>query len=46
MTRAMHRLAEQVAPAFPVTIYYAFKQRKPRAPRARRAQDGKRFSPP
>lgn len=26
MTRAMHNLAEQVHPAFPVTIYYAFKQ--------------------
>jgi putative DNA methylase len=26
MTRAMHRLAEQTHPAFPVTIYYAFKQ--------------------
>jgi putative DNA methylase len=26
MTRAMHRLAEQVHPAFPVSIYYAFKQ--------------------
>lgn len=26
MTLAMHRLAEQVHPAFPVTIYYAFKQ--------------------
>ena len=26
MTQAMHRLAEQVHPAFPVTIYYAFKQ--------------------
>src|SRR5262245_35694309 len=26
MTRAMHQLAEQVHPAFPVTIYYAFKQ--------------------
>ena len=26
MTHAMHRLAEQVHPAFPVTIYYAFKQ--------------------
>jgi putative DNA methylase len=26
MTRAMHRLAEQVHPGFPVTIYYAFKQ--------------------
>jgi putative DNA methylase len=26
MTRAMHRLAEQAHPAFPVSIYYAFKQ--------------------
>jgi putative DNA methylase len=26
MTRAMHRLSEQSHPAFPVTIYYAFKQ--------------------
>jgi putative DNA methylase len=26
MTRAIHRLAEQAHPAFPVTIYYAFKQ--------------------
>ncbi len=26
MTRAMHRLAKQANPAFPVTIYYAFKQ--------------------
>jgi putative DNA methylase len=26
MTRAMHRLANQSHPAFPVTIYYAFKQ--------------------
>jgi len=26
MTRAMHQLAELVHPAFPVTIYYAFKQ--------------------
>ena len=26
MTRAMHRLTEQSHPAFPVTIYYAFKQ--------------------
>ena len=26
MTEAMHRLAEQANPAFPVTIYYAFKQ--------------------
>lgn len=28
MTKAMHRLAEQAHPAFPVTIYYAFKQGK------------------
>jgi putative DNA methylase len=26
MTQAMHRLSEQANPAFPVTIYYAFKQ--------------------
>ncbi len=26
MTRVMHRVAEQAHPAFPVTIYYAFKQ--------------------
>jgi putative DNA methylase len=26
MTETMHRLAEQANPAFPVTIYYAFKQ--------------------
>src|SRR5207245_3002948 len=26
MTQAMHRLAEQAHPAFPVTIYYAFRQ--------------------
>ena len=26
MTQAMHRLAEKAHPAFPVTIYYAFKQ--------------------
>lgn len=26
MTQAMHKLAEQSHPAFPVTIYYAFKQ--------------------
>lgn len=28
MTQAMHRLSEQAHPAFPVTIYYAFKQSK------------------
>ena len=26
MTRALHRLAEQAHPAFPVSVYYAFKQ--------------------
>lgn len=26
MTQAMHRIAEQAQPGFPVTIYYAFKQ--------------------
>ncbi|HYW75803.1 MAG TPA: DUF1156 domain-containing protein [Gammaproteobacteria bacterium] len=26
MTKAMHQLAEQTQPAFPITIYYAFKQ--------------------
>lgn len=26
MTKAMHRLSDQAHPAFPVTIYYAFKQ--------------------
>jgi putative DNA methylase len=26
MTRALHRLAEQAHPAFPITVYYAFKQ--------------------
>lgn len=31
MTHAMHRLAEQAHPAFPVTIYYAFKQSESRA---------------
>lgn len=31
MTRAMHRLAEQAHAAFPVTIYYAFKQAETRA---------------
>ncbi len=28
MTQAMHRLAEQAHPAYPVTIYYAFKQQE------------------
>ena len=26
MTRALHRIAEQAHPGFPVTVYYAFKQ--------------------
>jgi putative DNA methylase len=30
MTRALHNLAEQAHPAFPVTIYYAFKQQEVR----------------
>jgi len=30
MTQAMHRLAEQTHPVFPVTIYYAFKQSETR----------------
>ncbi len=34
MTLAMHRIAEQTHPAFPVTIYYAYKQ-------AETEQDGK-----
>src|SRR5688572_1151771 len=32
MTQAMHRLAEQAHPAFPVTIYYAFKQAETHVP--------------
>jgi putative DNA methylase len=31
MTRAIHNLAEQAHPAFPVTIYYAFKQAETKA---------------
>ncbi|WP_054902930.1 DUF1156 domain-containing protein [Pseudomonas sp. NBRC 111131] len=31
MTEAMHNLAEQAHPAFPVTIYYAFKQAETQA---------------
>lgn len=31
MTQAMHRLAVQAHPAFPVTIYYAYKQRESEA---------------
>lgn len=36
MTEAMHRLAEQAHPAFPVTIYYAFKQSENLGARASR----------
>ena len=32
MTEAMHRLAEQAHPAFPITVYYAFKQAESRGP--------------
>ena len=44
MTRAMHRLAEQAHPAFPVTIYYAFKQSESDDEEAPPALDGRRFS--
>ena len=36
MTQAMHRLAEQTHPAFPVTIYYAFKQSESKERRGHR----------
>jgi len=39
MTQAMHRLAEQAHPAFPVTIYYAFKQAENVEARASSPQD-------
>ena len=32
MTRAMHRIADQAHPGFPVTIYYAFKQSEGETP--------------
>lgn len=38
MTAAMHNLAEQAHPAFPVTIYYAFKQSETTGTRASRSQ--------
>ena len=41
MTQAMHRLAEQAHPAFPVTIYYAFKQAETRVRQAPPAQAGR-----
>ncbi len=40
MTQAMHRLAEQSHPAFPVTIYYAFKQSESLGTRASSPQIG------
>ncbi len=46
MTQAMHRLAEQTHPMFPVTIYYAFKQSETENIEERRARDGKPFSMP
>jgi len=39
MTQAMHRLAEQAHPAFPVTIYYAFKQAENLGVRISRPQE-------
>ncbi len=39
MTQALHRLAEQAHPAFPVTIYYAFKQQEAREEK-RAAREG------
>jgi putative DNA methylase len=46
MTQAMHRLAEQAHPAFPVTIYYAFKQAEAMARTAQPIPAGTPFSPP
>ena len=40
MTQALRRLAEQTHPAFPVTIYYAFKQTESGVVRASRARLG------
>ena len=42
MTQAMRRLAEQTHPAFPVTIYYAFKQSES----ARKTNAGETPAPP
>ena len=41
MTQAMHRLAEEAHPAFPVTIYYAFKQAEGNGAESRLAPAGK-----
>ncbi len=46
MTQAMHRLAEQAHPAFPVTIYYAFKQAESDGATARPIPAGTPSSPP
>ena len=46
MTHAMHRLADQAHPAFPVTIYYAFKQSESDDEKAPPARDGTHFSTP
>jgi putative DNA methylase len=45
MTQAMHRLAEQAHPAFPVTIYYAFKQSESDDDDGTPAPAGTPFSP-
>ena len=46
MTQAMHRLAEQAHPAFPVTIYYAFKQSESDGIPVPPAPAGRPFSTP
>ena len=46
MTQAMHRLAEQAHPAFPVTIYYAFKQAESDGAKAQPAPAGRPSSTP
>ncbi len=50
MTQAMHRLASQAHPAFPVTIYYAFKQAETRSEERSQGDDraplGERASRP
>ena len=43
MSRAMQRLAEQVHIAYPITIYYAFKQSEKRVERGPLAPGGKPF---
>ena len=42
----MQRLAEQAHPAFPVTIYYAFKQAETESEAGPRAPVGKHFLMP